>query len=100
PRVVGGGRPLLADGPGWRPAVLWLSRDNLSLGGTLLSCATLYPGVGHAAPSPGEQDADARGEPPAPRGRPRGTPSGPECRDSVGGAGRVVDPDRSGRRGS
>ena len=61
PRVVGAGRPLLADGPGWRPAALWLSRDNLSLGGTLLSCATLYPGVGHAAPSPGEQDDDARG---------------------------------------
>ena len=39
PCVVGAGRPLLADGSGWRPAALWLFRDNLSLRGPLLSCA-------------------------------------------------------------
>ena len=40
------------------------------------------------------------GEPPAHRGRPGGTSSGPECGDGIGIDGGIVDHDRCGRHGS
>ena len=70
------------------------------LGALSCSCADLYPGIGHETPSPGEQDDDARGEPPAYRGRPGGTSYGPECGDGIGVDGGIVDHDRCRRHGS
>ena len=87
-------------GPIGEPAALWLSRDDLSLGGAFLSCADLYQGIGTGGIFAGKAKQWCSGEPPAHRGRPGGASSGPECGDGIGVDGGIVDHDRCGRHGS